>query len=234
MTRRIFRMTHFRNVEQHMADGNLYARNNPLGTAQYSICYDEIVQRRGTQIFTPKQQNINQYVPFYFSPCTGMALAIAGGYVKFTSPDGTVLGQSNNDDVVFYVCDPQEVHALNLEYWITDIGCNSGIPPLFSNDIEDLESHINWKLFDETDRMGRIPEIGYNGVCRWTHNRDEPPHHQNRKKERMAEFLVRDHLPVELIKCIVTKNDNVRTQVEQWVNANGRNIDVYTKRGCFY
>ena len=234
MTRLIFRMTHFRNVEQHMADGNLYARNNPLGKNQFSICYDKIVQRRGTQIFTPNRQNINEYVPFYFSPSTGMALAIDRGGVKFTAPNGSDLGQSNSDDVVFYVCNPRNIHDQNLEYWISNIGCNSGIPPLFTDEIDNLDSHVNWGLFDEHPRMGRIPEIGYTGVCRYTFNRDNPPKHQNRMQERMAEFLVRDYLPVALIDCIITKNDDVRTQVEHWVSANERNINVYTKRGCFY
>lgn len=234
MPRFIFRMTHYRNVEQHMADGMLYARNNPNGEPQFSICYDQIVQRRGTQIFTPNQQNINQYVPFYFSPCTGMALAIDRGGVDFRAPDGSFLQKSNSEDIVFYVCDPNRVRINNLEYWITNIGCNSGIRPEFSNDIGDLENHVNWKLFDERPRMGSIREIGYDGVCKYTFNRDNPPEHQNRMQERMAEFLVRDNFPIELVECIITKSDNKRTQVEHWASEFGRNINVFTKRGCFF
>ena len=217
-----------------MADGVLFARNNPAGQPQFSICYNEIVQRRGTQIFTPNGKDINQFVPFYYSPSTGMALAIDRGGVQFTDPNGTFISQSNSDDIVFYVCNPNRVHNENLEYWITNIGCNSGIPPKFTNDINDLESHVNWALYDESPRMGHITEIGYNGVCQYTFNRDNPPKHQNRMQERMAEFLVRDHFPIELVECIITKNDIVRTQVEHWVALNGRNIDVLTKRGCFF
>lgn len=234
MPRYIFRMTHYKNVQLHMIDGVLYSRNNPMGQVQYSICYKKIVQRRETQIFTPNGQNINQYVPFYFSPSNGMALAIHKGGVEFTAPDGTYMGQSNSDDIVLYVCDPQKVLEAGLEFWVTDIGCNSGIPPNFTNHFADLENHVNWELFDEYPRMAKIKEIGYEGVCKYTFNRDEPPKHQNRMQERMAEFLVRDNFPIDLVECIVTKNDNKRTEVEHCVRTSGRNIRVLTKPGCFY
>ena len=192
------------------------------------------MHRRGVEQNTPTQVNINNYVPFYFSPATAMAFAIAKGRVNFKSPNGEDLGAGSNEQVVFYVCDPRRVHNMDLEYWFTNFACNSGLVPNFTDNIELLESHISWNLFDEDPRMGKLPEIGYDGTCSWFHDRDNPPRYQNRKKERMAEFLVRDHFPIELIECIVTKNDNIRTQVEQWITANGRNIDVYTKRGCFY
>lgn len=234
MPRFIFRMTHYRNVERQMIDGRIYARNNPNGQPRYSICYDEIVHRRGAEQYTPNSVNLNHYVPFYFSPATAMAFAIKGGKVNFKTPGGEDLGPGSNEHVVFYICNPTRVHHAELEYWFTDIACNSGLAPNFSNDIQMIEEHVSWNLFDEPPKMGNIPEIGYNGACQWFHDRDEPLRYQNRKKERMAEFLVRDHFPVELIDCIVTKNDRIRTQVEHWVNVNGRNTNVYTKRGCFY
>ena len=188
MRRYIFRMTHFRNVERHMAEGSLYARNNPLGSAQYSICYNEIVQRRGTQISTPNGQNINEYVAFYFSPCTVMAFAISQGKVKFKNPNGDDFGPSRNEEVVFYVCNPDRVHNAKLKYLFTNIACNSALAPKFSDDIENLESHVNWPLFDEGPTMARIPEIGYSGACKYANNRDSQPNIKIASKSAWQSF----------------------------------------------
>ena len=234
MPRYIFRMTHYRNIEQQMIDGFLYSRNNLNGKARYSICYDEIVNRRGTEQFTPDLENLNEFVPFYFSPATAMSFTISQGNVIFKSPNGGSLGPGSNEHIVFYVCDPLQVHELGLKYWFTDIACNSGILPEFQNNIALLEEHISWDLFDDNPKMAHIREIGYNGVCSWFHDRDKPEKYQNRKKKRMAEFLVRDYFPIDLVKCIVTKSDRIRTEVEHWVDVNERNIDVLTKPGCFF
>ena len=125
-----------------------------------------------------------------------MAFAISQGKVKFKNPNGDDFGPSRNEEVVFYVCNPDRVHNAKLKYLFTNIACNSALAPKFSDDIENLESHVNWPLFDEGPTMARIPEIGYSGACKYANNRDSPAKYQNRKQERMAEFLVGDHFPL--------------------------------------
>jgi len=46
--------------------------------------------------------------------------------------------------------------------------------------------------------------------------------------------MVKDFVPLELIDCIVTKNDAVKTRIEHWMNTSDFDIPVYSKPGCYF
>lgn len=228
-------MTHYKNLQTYFAAGNLYAKNNRNVQAGYRISFDDIVARRGSAAFTtPCGSNVNDFVPFYFSPCTKMAYSIHIGNVPLKAPNGTELGIANMDDVAYIVVNPTALFASGRSFWFTDIACNSGFPATYSRDTAGLETHVAWPLFDDTPTMGRITEIGYEGVCRWQHDRDHPVEHQMRSKKRMAEFMVKDRLQMDEVSCIVLKNEKHLAEVQTWVNASLTQLPVYVKPGCFF
>ena len=100
--------------------------------------------------------------------------------------------------------------------------------------MEALEHHIDWALFDATPRTACIPEIGYQGVCRYFFDRDEPVEHQQRSAKRMAEFMIRDYLNMHEIRCIVLKSADQAGEVQRWIAASGLEIPVYVKPACYF
>lgn len=231
----VFRMCYFSNLETYLADGRLYAKNHDLVQKGHRISFDEIVLRRGSAAFTtPCGSNVNDFVPFYFSPKTKMALSIDFGNVDLRAPDGQNLGTASLEDVAYIVARTDVLFEAPNAIWFTDIACNSGIPPVYANGADMLENHVDWELFDEVPIAAKIPEIGYEGVCSWQHDRDAPSRYQQRSAKRMAEFLVKDYLDMADISCIVLKTSKHVREVQAWVDASEFNTPIHVKPSCFY
>jgi ssDNA thymidine ADP-ribosyltransferase, DarT len=231
----IFRMTYIENLETYFQDKRIYSKNHPTDQRAYQTSYSEIVERRGGADFeTPCGGVVNDFVPFYFSPATSMAFAIHRDKVSLTSPNGHALDTARMEDIAFMVCDPQKITEAGLDFWFTNIACNSGITPSYEKDISLMEQHIAWELFDEDPKMGAITEIDYCGVCKYfqDHERNEAGH--NRSKQRMAEFLVKDYFPMDLLECVVLKNSVRQADVENWIASSGCDIPVLIKVGCYF
>lgn len=228
-------MTYGANIARYLQDGEVRSKNHQETQLGYRTSFSDIVDRRGGPGFnTPCGRLINDFVPFYFSPATGMAFTISRNNVPLVDPQGTNLGSADSEDMVYIVADPLKI-ANYCSFWFSNIACNSvAQTPIFSNDINALESHINWSLFDDNDRMGLIPEIGYTGVCRWFHDNHSKLEWINRTKIRMAEFLVRDSFPVDLIDCFVIKSTKWEHWLRQQVGLAGKSIPIHVKPGCFF
>lgn len=111
---------------------------------------------------------------------------------------------------------------------------NSTVPaPVIETDLNLLATHINWSMFDEDPLASSIREIGYGGSCQYFHSRATPERYQLRKPIRMAEFLVRTAVPLNLFACLVTPNEQRRVLIQQQVNEAGYQLPVFSKPGCF-
>lgn len=163
-----------------------------------------------------------------------MAYTIHMGNVPLRAPDGTDLGAASMDDVAYIVVEPATLFTSGRDCWYTDIACNSALPPEYENRPGMLEEHVDWALFDDTPKTAYIPEIGYQGVCRWQHDRDQPAEHQQRSKKRMSEFMVKDHLRMDEVCCIILKNHVHAGEVSGWVAASEHGIPVLVKPDCFF
>lgn len=231
----LFRMTYYRNLQRYLSDGAVFAKNSPHVQPGYRISFDDIVARRGTAAFeTPCGYTVNDFVPFYFSPITKMAYTIHAGNVDLKAPTGENLGRASMDDVAYLVVRSHRLFASGRTCWFTDIACNSGIPPTYENDPGKLATLVSWSLFDDAPYTAEIPEVGYTGVCRWQHDRDQPIAHQQRSKKRMAEFLVKDHLRMDEVSCIVLKTGQHEGEVRSWVATAGVEIPVLVKPACYF
>lgn len=231
--RYLFRMTYYKNLEAFLANGAEFAKDNPAGEPRYRISFEEIVARRGTIFRVPSGGSVNEFVPFYFSPSTKMAYSIHKKNVPLRDPDGQNLGSASMNDVAYMVVDPEVLFRSGRECWFTDQACNSAITPVYENDPGNLSQHIAWSLFDEHPRMAKIPELRYDGVCQYQHDRDTLDY-QQRSKKRMAEFLVKDCLRMKELSAILLKTDVHRAQVEAWIQRAALNIPVIVNPGCYF
>ena len=232
----IFRMVYYEDCALFFRDGELRAKNSPQNQKCHQTSHAEIVNRRGEQgILTPSGRVINDHVAFYFSPITGMAYSIHRGNVPLVDPKGTVLRQATMDDRVFFVANSNRFRDAGLTFWFSDIACNARAPlPKFDNNLDNLETHIAWDLFDELPIIAAVPEIGYSGVTRYFRNFDSPERYQSRSQKRMAEFLVQDAIPLSMFDCIITKSDWIREEIRRMMKGTGVDLPVHSKPGCYF
>lgn len=232
----IFRMVYYEDCSLFFRDGELRSKNAEQAQMCHQTSHAGIVSRRGERgILTPSGDVINDHIAFYFSPITGMAFSIHSGRVPLVDPAGRHLGVATMDNRVFFVANAEKFRDAGLSFWFSNIACNALAPiPTFDNDLDNLEQHVAWDLFDDGSTVGRISEIDYQGVTQWFHNRDTPERYQNRSQKRMAEFLVKDAIPLTMFDCIVTKSDWIKTEVRRMMKGTGVNLPVYSKPGCYF
>jgi hypothetical protein len=232
----VFRQVCIRDIEVYLADGEIRSKNHTSSQRCHQTSYQEIVQRRGTTMFKmPHGGVVNDYVPFYFSPVTSFTFTIHKGNVDLRSPDGEVLCKASDEDRMFFVCEVASFLNSELNYCFSDFPLNSMAPmPALQCDLANLTSHIHWTLFDEKPVTAKIPEIGYDGVCQYFKNQVSPPERQNRSQKRMAEFLVKNAVPLSQVACIVAKNPEIQHSLQRAMDASIWNIPVYAKPGCFF
>lgn len=232
----VFRQVHFEDLPTFLADGEIRAKNHLAPQSCHQTSYQEIVNRRGTDEFQmPNGSVVNDYVPFYFSPITSFTFTIYKENVPLVSPQGANLRQACEDDRIFLISSPQMLAGSGLFTCFSDYALNSRAPmPTIETDINNLEDHVHWEVFDDDPMVASIPEVGYAGVCRYFKSLDRPVARMNRSSKRMAEFLVHDAVPLDKIMCIVVKTDAMRATLGGMMAASTWDIPILTKRGCFY
>lgn len=178
---------------------------------------------------------VNDYVPFYFSPITSFCYTIYKGNVDVTAPDGRVLGKSCEDERIFFVCSVDSFRGSGFDYCFSDLALTTAAPmPKVDCDLNNLETHVDWTVFDDDPMIADIAEVGYNGVCNFFANNVSPPSRQNRTQKRMAEFLVKSAVPLSMVTCIVAKTPAIQQALQPVMNASAWNIPILPKRGCYF
>jgi len=232
----IFRQVYFNDLPTFLREGEIRAKNKLPLQACHQTSYQDIVDRRGTQQFPmPNGGVVNDYVPFYFSPVTSFTFTIYKQNVPLVSPNGVNLGQACEDDRIFFVARPESFRTAGLPFCFSNYALNSNAPiPTLKTDLDLLESHVHWDVFDETPKKAEIPEIGYSGVCCYFNNMASPAYRKTRSAKRMAEFLVEDAVPLEKIDCIIAKSGTMRDTLMVMMDASDWDIPIYTNSGCYF
>lgn len=151
---------------------------------------------------------MNDCVAFYFSPLTSFTCCIHRGGVQVTPPSGGPQTASTQEDRIFLVAKVSDLYHADLQCCFSNYALNTTVPePVIVDDYQLLETHIQWDLFDENPVVGSIPEIGYKGSCKYFLNKDTPERYHLRRPIRMAEFLVKTSVPLNLFTCVVAPNE---------------------------
>ena len=194
----LFRMVHHANVAQILAHG-LCNRSHPKFDPNYvDIGHPEIVGKRQAQpVGLEGYGDLGDYVPFYFCGHTPMLLNI------ITGKHGLI--ERPQRDVVLIHCPLQRIMDAGCRYVYTDGNAKVEISKVFT-DLGDMDK-LDWDAIGSDDF--RIAVQG-----------------PDRIRRKHAEFLVREHVPVECIASLIVLDAERKAEMEALVNARGLPIKV--------
>jgi hypothetical protein len=195
----VFRIIHCQNLEYILQNG-VYYRNNPNFPANYvNIGNPEIISSRDTkEVACYPGTMVNDYVPFYFAFRTPMLYNIHTAY----GVDG-----HEQHEIIYLCCRVSDIVASNLQWCFTDGNAAQRFSS-FYNDVVNLDD-LDWHSIRTTDFRDN--------------NADGDP---GRKRKKHAEFLIRNHVPIEYVQRIVVYNQERYDYVAQLLEQYNREIII--------
>lgn len=214
----LFHFTHLKNLSTLLERGALLSDSKVCaeGLLSHEAGDPEIKQRRrGCAVTCPPGGVVADYVPFYFAARSPMMFKLwKGGVPTFTG---------DHRDLIYLVTAVDEVLKAGLPFAISDRNAAVALAD-FTNDVAVLgdlneaqprSEFIDWSLMNEKY---------------WNDTAERP----DRMERRMAEFLVRDSVPLELVIGIGVRSNDRRSTVEHAFEAAGRSVRVVTKSEWYY
>lgn len=159
-----------------------------------------------TVVVIPPGGVLGEYVPFYFSGHSPMLFNIVTGYGVEKVPQ---------KDIVFLVCDALKIVNSGIPYCFTDGNATKAISK-FYNRLYGLRE-LDWPCIRATY---------------WKNTEDD----YDRVRKKMSEFLVKEHVPAELIREIIVNNPEAERRVTAMLGDSlpGCKIKVDTKYEYYY
>lgn len=215
---RLFHITAIANLPAICRSGALQAKNAlaAAGAEYENIAYQGAQGARAQRhIPDPPGGLLHDYVPFYFAPRSPMLMAINAGRVAdcpwrqadIVHFETTVERAATNDQFVFFDRNATLIYAESF----TDLG--------------ELE-HIAWDLILEAPQL--------DGFCKYFHDKSDPLRYVGRRESRMAEFLVREHVPLERITRIGVIDEQRAEEVTAILQRCGVDLPVVVMRDWYF
>ena len=149
---------------------------------------------------------VGDYVPFYYAPRSPMLFSIKSGNVDGVSADQRRLA--------YLVSSTEAVYEANLPSVISD-GNAATVITTFSDDRARLSEMIDWELMR-------------NAI--WRNTPEDP----DRRRRRMAEFLVHRSVPLALISSVAVMNADVRRSVAALAATHGCGAAVVIRPSWYF
>lgn len=149
---------------------------------------------------------VADYVPFYFAPRSPMLFTLAKGGVP-----GYTDGQ---DPLIYLVSSVVSVASVGLACLFSDGNCASTVTRFFA-DLALLDSVVDW-------------EVMYARM--WANT----PADTDRRRRRMAEFLVHGRVPIACVSGIVVRRETMREQVERTLAASRALVPVWVRPWWYF
>ena len=188
-------------------ENGLFCRNSEgCDPDYYNIGHKNLIDKRGSRVVPVEPGGVlNDYVPFYFASRSPMLYSIHTGFVQgFTG---------SQRDIIYLVSSVQKVKESEIPFVFTD-GHAYELISNFYNKEKDLKN-IDWQIMGETY---------------WNNTADD----NDRKRRRMAEFLVYQFVPITCIFAIVVFDDRMESTVNKIQRKCNTNIKTIVKRNWYY
>lgn len=214
----LFHFTHLDNVPAILEQEALLSDTT---VAQLGLLANEagdtaIKERRRMKVVTcPPGGVVADYVPFYFAARSPMMYVLWQGRVPTFSGD--------HNDLVYFVTSADKLQAGNATFAISNRNAAAALAD-FTNDpaaLGDLttaapdSSFIDWPLMNE-----RI----------WKDTAEDG----DRMQRRMAEFLVHERVPLDVLLGLAVPSHPRSTVVRSLLDAQGIDLPVHARPGWYY
>lgn len=195
----IFRMIHIDGLESVLRNGIWSKSSGVIDQSFVPIGNQGIISKREHFCvgINPPGGVLGEYIPFYFHGHSPMLFNIITGYG---------VNQLKQEDIIFIVCDAEQIMQSSLEWCFTD-GHAMKMITKYYNKAENL-GKLDWKAISATI---------------WKDSEEDP----DRQRKKMSEFLIKRHVPVEMIRSIVVHSDIAKAKVEQLLQTVGKSIPVH-------
>lgn len=204
----IFHITHIDNLSSIITDGCVWcdSEKQARGINCVNIAHVSLKARRSVTFvpFAPAG-TLDDYTPFYFAPRSPMLYSINNNQVQ-----GYTGGQV---EIVHLVADAHAVAAAGLPFVFYDGHPVMHLSTCF-NGLGDL-NNVDWNVM---------------GMTYW----NDTPQYPDRKRRRMAEFLVHNHLPWELVQGIGVIDSSMAARVVAILSTATHKPVVSVKRNWYY
>ncbi len=196
----VFRIIPIHNLENNLKNG-LYCKNAGKKDKGFvTIGSNEIISERDNRIVKCYPDTVvNDYVPFYFSVRTPMLYNIITGHGVPAFPQ---------KDIIYLCCRLTDLACDNFQWCFTDGNAAKKIT-WFGNDLDELNDKVDWLSVRTNDFRD-----------------DNADGDEDRIRKKHAEFLVKEHVPVDYIKRIVVLNQKKKEQVEEILEKFDLDIEV--------
>ncbi len=188
------------------------------GVTYQNIAHATVQRLRvGRAVPDPPGGWIHDFVPFYFAPRSPMLYAINSGRV-----DGCVWRQA---DIVHLETTVEAVVAAGLPYVFYDRNASLQYSVPYTT-VAHLDSAVAWDLLTERPVL--------DGFCQYWQNRADNPRYVARMEQRQAEFLAKNHVPLEVFTRMGVMNAQKQAEVQSLLAAAGVNLRVDVKRDWYF
>jgi hypothetical protein len=200
----IYHFTDAENLPEILAAGEL--RCHRIASTAVDIGDTSIKSRRALiDVPCGPGGKVCDYVPFYYAPRSPMLFSIKSGNVPGVSPDQRRL--------IYVVTSTEAVYEAELGCVFTDGNAATAFTE-FKDDPAELDDLIDWPLMRAQF---------------WNNTSDDP----DRRRRRMAEFLVHEALPLELVTEIGVYNRTVQEHVAP-LSDSGTELQVAVRRNWYF
>lgn len=181
---RIYHITPIDNLPAILDAGALVCKRQ--ATTQQDVSRAEIQQGRASKdVPDPPGGTIHDYVPFYFGERSPMLLALARHHK--TAYRGT------QEEIIYLVSAVDLIEKNQLEYVFSDGHTTMKITRMF-NSVNDLDK-VDWNVVN---------------ARQWN---DVPGQHNDRKRRKQAEFLVKGQVPLELLLGFAVRTEAMKQRL---------------------
>lgn len=202
----IFRITHIENLPWILRHG-LHCPSSDVRDPDFiTIGNPEIIGKRSSKLIPVSPGGVlEDYVPFYFTPCSVMLYNIVTGYSGLT--------RRERDDVIVLVSSVRKLSETGVAFVFTDRHALVAYARFF-NDVGALD-RIGWELLRACDFARSDNDFG--------------------KVERyQAELLAYRTVPVEALLGIACYSDRSRVRVAEMVEVADVQLAVAVRRDWFF
>ena len=196
---RLFHITAIDNLNAICQAGALLSKNR---IAAVGVAYQNIAHggaqgvRAAKHLPNPPGGAVHDFVPFYFAPRSPMLSAIHAGKVTSCAVP--------QQDIVHFQTTAERVTAHGEPFVFYDRNATLAYSKPYTN-LAQLDA-VAWDLLTEQPRL--------DGFCKYFQNRHQEERYVDRMERRMAEFLVRDRVPlnqfIRIGVCTPAKVDQVQ------------------------